>query len=56
MTSFAIGKWARGDRIPRRQMLAQISAATDGQVSPAAFYELPPRRRSASGGAAPPCL
>jgi transcriptional regulator with XRE-family HTH domain len=34
----AVGKWSRGERIPRRAMMARIQVATDGQVTPADFY------------------
>jgi transcriptional regulator with XRE-family HTH domain len=34
----AVGKWTRGERIPRRAMMARIQTATNGQVTPADFY------------------
>jgi len=37
-TEHAVAHWSRGNRIPRRAMMARIKAATDGQVTPADFY------------------
>jgi DNA-binding transcriptional regulator YdaS (Cro superfamily) len=34
----AVGKWARGERIPRRAMMVRIQEATGGQVTAADFY------------------
>lgn len=33
-----VGKWARGERIPRPAKMALIRTATNEQVSPADFY------------------
>jgi len=32
-------KWERGDRIPRKNMLAKIAEQTGGAVRPADFFE-----------------
>jgi transcriptional regulator with XRE-family HTH domain len=34
----AVGKWSRGERIPRRAMMVRIQEATGGKVTPADFY------------------
>ena len=32
-------KWERGDRIPRKDMLAKIAEHTDGAVTPGDFFD-----------------
>jgi transcriptional regulator with XRE-family HTH domain len=47
----AVGKWARGERIPRRAMMVRIQEATGGKVTPADFYggaEQPPPHQAAA--------
>ena len=36
-----IARYAHGDRIPTRQIMSAIFAATDGTVRPEDFYDLP---------------
>ena len=36
---FAVGKWARGERIPRFHAMRRIAEATGGQVQAADFVE-----------------
>ncbi|MCO5092032.1 helix-turn-helix transcriptional regulator [Bosea sp. (in: a-proteobacteria)] len=38
-STFAVGKWARGDRVPRPEAVAKIKAATQGQVTANDFFE-----------------
>ena len=33
-TSWGVGKWARGERTPRPDVMRRIQAATDGAVTP----------------------
>lgn len=35
---FAVGKWARGERIPRPSLLAKITAQTGGKVTANDFF------------------
>lgn len=44
-TSWAVGKWCRGERIPRPEQMARIREATGGAVTADDFY-------SSSGAAA----
>ena len=38
-STFAVGKWARGDRLPRPDALSKIVAATRGQVTANDFFD-----------------
>lgn len=40
-----VGKWARGDRMPRPRIMMLIKKATEGRVTPGDFYI--PRQRPA---------
>ena len=44
----AVGKWSRGQRIPRAAMIARIHWATSGQVTAADWYADAVRARTAS--------
>lgn len=37
-STFAVGKWARGERLPRPKVLARIVEETGGQVTPNDFF------------------
>lgn len=47
-SSFAVGKWARGQRMPRAMMLSRIREATGGAVTADDFL---PRPASSDGRA-----
>ena len=40
VSPFAVGKWARGERVPRQVVMGRISAATEGSVTPNDFFEI----------------
>lgn len=42
VSSFAVGKWAREQRVPRRGLMSRISEATNGAVTANDFFT-PPR-------------
>lgn len=46
-----VSKWAKGDRVPRRDEMTKIVRATDGAVTAADFY---PEQDGESGLADPP--
>jgi transcriptional regulator with XRE-family HTH domain len=39
VSSEAVRKWLRGERIPRPEYMRRIGEITGGQVAPASFYE-----------------
>lgn len=48
-STFAVGKWARGERLPRPAVLARITAATKGKVTANDFVEHAPVNRLPAG-------
>ena len=38
-TRSIVARWAKGERIPRREAMQQISVVTGGRVGPDDFYE-----------------
>lgn len=38
VSPFAVGKWVRGERMPRPAIMARISEATGGEVRPNDFF------------------
>lgn len=42
-TPFAVGKWRRGERSPRKPFMQKIMAATNGTVTPNDFFASPMR-------------
>lgn len=51
VSAYAVGKWARGSRVPRPEHLRRINQATDGLVSFADFLstseDTPPQKQLA---------
>lgn len=54
-TEFAVGKWRRGERTPRRSSMQRILLATAGAVTPNDFLSAqpPPRATLATAEAQP---
>lgn len=46
-SQFAVGKWTRGERIPRPGALARIMAATGGKVTANDFFAPAPKSEAA---------
>jgi transcriptional regulator with XRE-family HTH domain len=42
VSPFAVGKWRRGERFPRRELLRRIEAETKGRVTAADLLAAPP--------------
>jgi len=41
VSEFGVGKWVRGERIPRREQMQAVREATHGLVTPDDFYASP---------------
>lgn len=39
VSPFAVGKWARGERVPRPAVMIRINVATDGNVTANDFFQ-----------------
>jgi transcriptional regulator with XRE-family HTH domain len=51
-SAFAVKKWMRGERIPRRDALDRIRAATEGAVTANDFMAAPPLGQGGGRGSA----
>ena len=48
VTVQAVHRYVNGERIPNRDVMERIAAATQGKVQPNDFYSVPPSRSCAS--------